>query len=349
MKINRHNYEEYLIDFMDGNLSANEVDVVMSFLNSNPDIKAEFDELSNGPLIAKEVIFKKKNLLKKDPISDIEGISKFEQLSLAILENDITEKEEKVLAELLEDSPLKQYEHKLIQKCRLESNTNIVFPNKRSLKHYKLAANRKVIYLVSSVAASVAILISFFVINTDSINYNGVAITDKSFDNPLLRQPFIKIETKQTESVNFENKQVADSITVDTVLSLERTNELVVEIEPRKVEELLASSDYSIVTTSKLSSITINTVDEDLHEAKVEDYVNATLKKLGVTQAEKEKSILAKAGESVLKSANKFIKKRFQVKKVEIEDGRKLYAVKAGSLEFYTSLKGRKNKDKKSE
>jgi anti-sigma factor RsiW len=65
MKINRHNYEEYLIDFMDGNLSANEVEAVMSFLESNPDIKAEYEELNGDQLIAEEIIFDKKNLLKK--------------------------------------------------------------------------------------------------------------------------------------------------------------------------------------------------------------------------------------------------------------------------------------------
>jgi hypothetical protein len=124
-------------------------------------------------------------------------------------------------------------------------------------------------------------------------------------------------------------------------------NELVAEIDTRKVKELATGYNSIFVSSSQLNQITVNMVDEDLQEAKVEDYVNATLQKLGVKQVEKEKSLLAKAGESVWQSANKFIKKRFQVKKVEIEDGRKLYAVRAGSLEFYTNLKGKKDKEKK--
>jgi hypothetical protein len=90
----------------------------------------------------------KRTFLKKDPISDIEGISKFEQLSIAKLENEITDVEETVLAELLEKSPQKQYEHQLIQKSKLKPDTTIIYPNKNALKHYKLASNRKVIYLV---------------------------------------------------------------------------------------------------------------------------------------------------------------------------------------------------------
>ncbi|NJO92441.1 MAG: hypothetical protein HC831_28335 [Chloroflexia bacterium] len=67
MKINRHNYEEYLIDFMDGNLSAHEVEAVMSFLDSNPDIKAELEELNGDQLMTEDIIFEKKSLLKKEP------------------------------------------------------------------------------------------------------------------------------------------------------------------------------------------------------------------------------------------------------------------------------------------
>jgi hypothetical protein len=347
MKINRHNYEEYLIDFMDGNLSANEVEAVMSFLESNPDIKAEYEELNGDQLIAEEIIFDKKNLLKKNPISDIEGISKFEQLSIAKLENEITDVEETVLAELLEKSPQKQYEHQLIQKSKLKPDTTIIYPNKNALKHYKLASNRKVIYLVSSIAASVALLISFFAITAKTVNYSGLAINGSYFEKPSLRQPFAKTETKQTENTTFEYTKIADNNVVYTTVFNKRVNELVAEIDTRKVKELATGYNSIFVSSSQLNQITVNMVDEDLQETKVEDYVNATLQKLGVKQVEKEKSLLAKAGESVWQSANKFIKKRFQVKKVEIEDGRKLYAVRAGSLEFYTNLKGKKDKEKK--
>ncbi|NJO92442.1 MAG: hypothetical protein HC831_28340 [Chloroflexia bacterium] len=290
---------------------------------------------------------RKRAFLKKNLVSDIEGISKFEQLSVAKLENDITDEEENVLAELLENSSQKQYEHQLMQKSKLEPDINIVFPNKNYLKHYKLAANRKVIYLVGSIAATAALLVTFFVSNTDSDNYNGLAINNNNFEKPSLRQPFIKTETKETVNISFEYAKVADNNEVDTTVFVERVNELVAEIDTRRVEELAGGYNSLPVSSSQLNEITVNMIDEDLQEAKVEDYVNATLQQLGVKQTEKEKSVLAKAGQSVLQSANKFIKKRFQVKKVEIEDGRKLYAVRAGSLEFYTNLKGKKNKEKK--
>ena len=349
MKINRHNYEEYLIDFLDGNLSSSEVEAVKSFLEGNPDIKAEFEELNNDQLLAETLTFDKKNLLKKDPAVDIEGISKFEQLSIAKLENEITIEEEKVLAEFLKNSSKKRHEHQLIQKSRLEPDENITFKGKKALKHYQVAGNRKVVYWLSSIAASVALLISFFLVNDNDIVNKGLAIQYRNFNQPALRLP-----SKAKESMEIEKERVfkdtyakvVNNEAVDSVLAI-RENELVAEINPRKTEAIIISSGNTMLTSSDLSSLTINTFDKKLQEAKVEDYVNATLQKLGIEPIDEEKSLATKAGESVWQSVNKFIKKRFQVKKVEIEDGRKLYAVRAGSLEFYTNTKSRKNKNKK--
>jgi hypothetical protein len=346
MKINRHNYEEYLIDFMDDNLSSNEVEAVMSFLKNNPDIKAEFEELNTGKLIADEQTFDKKHLLKKDPAIAIEGISKFEQLSIAQLENEITIEEEKILAELLKNAPQKQYEHKLIQKSKLAPDENIVFSGKKALKQYQIGGNRKIIYWLSSVAASVAVLVGFFLINSGSVTSNGVAINDSHFYQPQFRQPVDKKEIKEVKTTQDSYSKVIDNEDIDSVFP-ERINELVAEIDTRKPKTIASGSNVAKLTASELSVITVNTIDKNLQKAKVEDYVNTTLQKLGIEPVVVEKSLVAKAGESVWKNVSAFFRKRVQVKKVEIEDGRKLYAVRAGSLEFYTNTKDRKKKNKK--
>jgi hypothetical protein len=42
MKISRQNYEQYFVDYLDGKLNDEQVGVLMSFLEFNPDLKEEF-------------------------------------------------------------------------------------------------------------------------------------------------------------------------------------------------------------------------------------------------------------------------------------------------------------------
>ena len=63
--INRNNYEEYFLDFLEGNLSPSENDLLMSFLNSNPDLKEELELLNELPEIRIEETFLEKSTLKK--------------------------------------------------------------------------------------------------------------------------------------------------------------------------------------------------------------------------------------------------------------------------------------------
>ena len=147
MKINRHNYEEFLLDFIEGNLPANEAEAVQSFLDKNPDVKAETQDLLNFKLADNATKFQSKNLLKKDPEVDIEGISKFERLSVAFLENDISDKEHLLLNKIIEQSEGKQHEHEVIQKTKLQIDKRVVFPNKSKLKQFPVFSNRKIIQI----------------------------------------------------------------------------------------------------------------------------------------------------------------------------------------------------------
>jgi hypothetical protein len=54
MAINRTNYEAYLIDYLEGNLSATDQNMVRAFLLSNPDIQEEMDGLSQTVLPSME-------------------------------------------------------------------------------------------------------------------------------------------------------------------------------------------------------------------------------------------------------------------------------------------------------
>ena len=52
MEINRQNYEQYFIDYLDGKLNEKQVGILMSFLEFNPDLKVEFTDIEKMSLIA---------------------------------------------------------------------------------------------------------------------------------------------------------------------------------------------------------------------------------------------------------------------------------------------------------
>ncbi len=71
MNINRHNYEEYFILYMDNELSSDDRRKVELFVKENPDLQEELDLLMQTQLIPdNSFVFDGKEQLLKDPDTD---------------------------------------------------------------------------------------------------------------------------------------------------------------------------------------------------------------------------------------------------------------------------------------
>ena len=57
MKVNRNNYEVWMIDYFDGKLNASEIADLMAFIEVHEDIREEFELFSNETLDKEEVTF----------------------------------------------------------------------------------------------------------------------------------------------------------------------------------------------------------------------------------------------------------------------------------------------------
>lgn len=166
MLIDRSNYEMWLIDWLDGNLSCHQIETVMSFLKSNPDINAEFDEMASLNLKPREAKFRKKKLLKKST-RDLSQ-SQFEYLSVAYLENDLQSAQLKELNEIIEHDPEKARTHSLIQKTRL-SPLDLRYVLKYQL--IRRSVKQRVIRLSIiglSAAATIGLVIISYLVNPNS-------------------------------------------------------------------------------------------------------------------------------------------------------------------------------------
>ena len=66
MNINRHNYEEFFLLYVDNELSAAERNAVELFVQQNPDLGEELQLLEQSVVSHDEIIFEDKQRLLKD-------------------------------------------------------------------------------------------------------------------------------------------------------------------------------------------------------------------------------------------------------------------------------------------
>jgi hypothetical protein len=159
MLIDRSNYELWLIDWLDGNLSRDEIETVMSFLESNPDIREEFNEMASLNLKPQEAKFRGKKPLKKS-LREL-SVSQFEYLSIAYLENDLLPPQLKELNEIIEMDPEKAHTHALIQKTKLNP---LELRYDRKFQLIRRSVKQRVIRL-SIIGLSAAATIGFIIIS----------------------------------------------------------------------------------------------------------------------------------------------------------------------------------------
>lgn len=176
MNINRNNYEEYFIDYLDGKLDEQETACLMLFLGENPDLEDELNMLSKVELQKPVIKFPKKDTLKHFDFSNPSSIfSKPDEFCIAFLEGDLDEtRKNQFEKEILNNSELsKTFE--LTKKCKLEPDTTIVFNKKSLLKKSsgRVITLRKLSPYIA-IAASITIFFLLFPgINSKPNNSSG--------------------------------------------------------------------------------------------------------------------------------------------------------------------------------
>jgi len=140
MNINRHNYEAWLLDYIEGNLSAEQVDELLVFLDANPDLKSTLDDYRNISFeTGEDIRFDAKEALKKtsDTINNEQAVSL--ELMIAAMEGSCTAEELKIWNTGVENNPKLEQEFHLLQQTRLSPDLSVVFDDKEKLKHHAAA------------------------------------------------------------------------------------------------------------------------------------------------------------------------------------------------------------------
>ena len=188
--INRNNYEAFLLDYVEQNLSPDLVAELMLFLEQNPDLKAELEAFENVTFTANpSTTFHEKQNLKQTAI---------ETLMIAEIENLNTPQETKELFEEIAQNSSYEKLYHTYQKTILKPIT-IVFADKKSLKQ----KDTKVVPLYWWISSAAAILVMFLLLKNFNTNMvEPLLVESTKEENPPLTPPK---EGNATNAKNFAN------------------------------------------------------------------------------------------------------------------------------------------------
>jgi len=167
--IDLSNYEIFVIDYLDGQLSSEAETALMDFLNRHPDLKDEVDGLELATLEPLGISADFKQELKKIPITQVGeiGESNYETYFIASHEHDLNPEELTQLDQFLAANPQLRDEYALHEKLLLQADESVVYENKEALKKRRVIP----LYAGSAVAASLTLLLTvtfFFKFNTNT-------------------------------------------------------------------------------------------------------------------------------------------------------------------------------------
>lgn len=242
MSINIHNYEAFVMDFLEGNLDKMKMQEMSTFLLLHPDIAMEIEDLEKIQIQPEAKIHLNNSFsegLKKTAIKD-KGIiheENYESYFLAKLENDLNADEEILLADFLQENPSLDKEYQLVQSLSLKADENIVFQHKNSL--YK--KDQKVI-VFWSIASSVAaiLLLAFWIFQPSPIQ---------------TRERLNILASKTLKGIELENNKIN---LLDDKFQLEAVSVFVAaEVDPVEVRTERLPAPNKLVSSS-IQAIAIN-------------------------------------------------------------------------------------------
>ena len=151
MNINRHNYEEFFLLYIDNELSAAERNTVELFVQENADLKAELNMLQQTVIKWDAVVFDKTSLFK-------EGLTALQENLLLYVDDELNTADKLSFEKLLNADSAASKELALLQQTKLQPDTAIVFANKKILYRKE---RTKVISLPWRRIAAAAVLLGF--------------------------------------------------------------------------------------------------------------------------------------------------------------------------------------------
>ena len=131
MNINRHNYEEFFLLYVDNELTAGQRKIVEAFVAANPDLQEEFDLINQSTFTTDA---KLDDAFMQSLLKPVEESSVNEDQLLLYVDEELPAAEKAdIEKELLTNTSL-QKELLWLRRSQVKPDTSIVFPDKQLRK-----------------------------------------------------------------------------------------------------------------------------------------------------------------------------------------------------------------------
>lgn len=250
-KINIDNYEAYLLDFSEGNLTDELQMELELFLIQHPELDINLSDLSLISLNEESISFSNKNSLKK---AETDLVS--EDQLVAYIEGQLSVKEKTEVEKSCSNNPLLAKELALFQKTILQVDSSIVYPNKNELKRKPKVIWFNFSTIQYAAAACILFLIGLFILWPKDQSNNNSNLAINSSKNT--KQPIADKNQASPTKEQLPNSVVTESATASEKLNT--TNIKPQYIKPKNTNTLLANN--SVQNNSNKDSITKSPIEQ---------------------------------------------------------------------------------------
>ena len=233
--LNISNFENYIIDYFDGKLSKDKQHALFAFLEIHPQLMADFElfkQCQNLVIQPDTFPFPCPEKLKKNVVFSVNDVneSNYQNYFIAFYENDLDKSTRQMLSAFLEKNTFLMSEFESFGKLRLVSDNNVVFKDKRRLKHRTSRFSSAIWIAAASVAA---ILLLFFLFKP------GLETPSSS----VIHKP-IFAQTNDNEPETVSDTATVLPLPTDNIISERKLSPKSKRISPTvHIEKVIASAD----------------------------------------------------------------------------------------------------------
>ena len=303
MNINRNNYEEFYLLYVDGELSAQDRLAVEQFMEDNPDTAHELIMLNQTKLDADPVIFSDKSSLYKIA-SDELNLSNYEERFLLYADDELNVQQKKETELFVLQHPQLQEEFTVLMQTRLTDET-IAFPDKASL--YRKEENPVIYFNWKRIGIAAALIGFLFLVwtiipvkdkTTQQIASAKTEVSKTIHNSNGLNNAGVVSKTDLVKKQIRGLRQIASAIqTESNVIIAKNDVEIKMPITASKNENILEQADPVITSTGNIA--TMASVDKQLpnNNASIADtqeksiYQQTIYKELDTEQDERRNNI----------------------------------------------------------
>jgi anti-sigma factor RsiW len=341
--IDRHNYETFFLLYVDGELSVAEKQAVMQFVQENPDLGAELDQLRDAVLTPDNSFFSGKESLYRNANEEITPAN-CESHFLLYVDEELTVTGREAVERFVLQHPAEQNNFTLLKQTKLPQES-VVFPDKSILYRKEQSEKPVVVMRWWRLAAAAALLgtvvIGGILFNQDSLpGRDGMLANNTAKGNNNNAAATNRLRVPEAVTANNSEAIADQSVTKDAAKTATAAHAVLNDEQQKQLSSVPVQEAVMVpekpVLNIRPQDIIVAAVEQQNTNA-VTDRSNAQISKMPNHAIINESDMVAPDKEIVADNSNSYAK-NVVYKELDTESDSNNKSLLLGSLEI--------NKDK---